>query len=176
MSCSSAVSWDVLVDWWAGDLDEDAAARVEEHLLGCGDCARVASRVAATAEVLRTMVPPVLRPERLRSLAAAGLRIVENPLVPGQTCTFHFPATADLAVHVLGGLELRDDSRVEVTIRSMASGQILGHVPDAPFDAKRGVVLVACQRDYARLDHDIVAEVRVGQQQPAAEYTIFHHF
>ncbi|MGZ6134696.1 MAG: zf-HC2 domain-containing protein, partial [Myxococcaceae bacterium] len=69
MSCPSAIGWDVLVDWWAGDLDDEAAVGVEEHLLGCGDCSRVASRVAATAEVLRTMVPPVLRPERLRRLA-----------------------------------------------------------------------------------------------------------
>ncbi len=176
MSCASAVGWDRLVDWWAGDLEEEAALGVEEHLLGCGDCARVASRVAATAEALRTMVPPVLRPERLRRLAAAGMRIVENPLVPGQTSTFHFPVSADLAIHVLGGLALRDDSRVEVTIRSIASGQVLGHVPDAPFDARRGVVLMACQRDYAQLDHDIVVDVRVGDAEAPAQYTIFHHF
>lgn len=175
MSCATAVGWERLVDWWAGDLDAEGALEVEEHLLGCGDCARVASRVAATAEVLRTMVPPVVTPERLRRLAAAGVRIVENPLVPGQTCTFHFPVSADLAIHVLGGLPLADDSRVEVTLRSIASGQILGHVPEAPFDARRGAVYLACQRDYAQLDHDLLAEVRVGTGQPV-RYTIFHHF
>jgi len=176
MSCASAVGWERLVDWWAGDLDEEAALEVEEHLLGCFDCARVGSRVAATAEVLRSMVPPVVTPERLRRLAAAGVRIFENPLFPGQTCNFQFPASADLAIHVLGGLSLRVDSRVEVTLRSIGSGQILGHVPDAPFDAARGAVFLACQRDYAELDHDLVAEVRVGQDVPPVRYTIFHTF
>src|SRR5262249_20822569 len=156
MSCRTPVSWESLVDWWAGDLDEAATDALEEHLLGCDACTSKASRVASTAEALRTMVPPVLKPERLRSLAAAGVRISETPLVPGQTSPFHFPPTADLAVHVLGGLQLPPGARVEVTIRALASGQVLGHVEDAPFDGDRSAVLLACQRDYAQLDHDIV--------------------
>lgn len=179
MSCSSPIAWEALVDWWAGELEEHAAEFIEEHVLGCERCAREASRVAATAEAVRTMVPPVVRPEKLRSLARAGVRIVENPLLPGQACTFHFPGTADLAIHVLGGLALTPEARVEVTIRAEASGTVLGRHQDAPFDAERGAVLLACQRDYAVLDHDIVAEVRVGGALPGASlarYTIRHHF
>ena len=175
MSCASPLSWETLVDWWSGDLDEAAGSAVEEHVLGCDVCAGVASRVAATAEALRTMVPPVVGPERLKGLARAGIRIMENPIAPGQTCDFHFPRNADLAVHVLGGLALRAGGRVEVTLRSLATGNILGHVEDAPFDARRGAVYLACQRDYAQLDHDLVAEVRVGKDPPA-QYTILHHF
>jgi hypothetical protein len=175
MSCASPLSWETLVDWWAGDLDDAAGSAVEEHVLGCDVCAGVASRVAASAEAVRTMVPPVVGPERLEGLARAGVRIMENPIAPGQTCDFHFPRNADLAVHVLGGLALRPGARVEVTLRSLATGIILGHVEDAPFDARRGAVYLACQRDYAQLDHDLVAEVRVGKDPPA-QYTILHHF
>jgi anti-sigma factor RsiW len=146
MSCSAPLSWEALVDWWAGDLDESQASAVEEHLLGCDSCSGVASRVAATAEALRTMVPPVVGPERLQGLARAGVRI------------------------------LGADATVEVTLRSLATGNILGHMEDAPFDARRGAVYLACQRDYAQLDHDLVAEVRVGKEQTATEYTILHHF
>ena len=163
------------MDWWAGDLDEAAGSAVEEHVFGCDVCAGVAARVAATAEALRTMVPPVVGPERLQELARAGVRIMENPIAPGQTCDFHFPRNADFAVHVLGGLTLGAGARVEVTLRSLATGNILGHVEDAPFDARRGAVYLACQRDYAQLDHDLVAEVRVGKDSPA-QYTILHHF
>jgi hypothetical protein len=53
---------------------------------------------------------------------------------------------------------------------------VLGHTEDAPFDAARGVVYLACQRDYAQLDHDLVAEVRVGPERPPVRYTILHHF
>jgi anti-sigma factor RsiW len=176
MSCDSPLSWERLVDWWAGELDETGASRIEEHLLGCEGCTAVADRVAATAETLRTMVPPVLRPERLQRLARTGLRIVENPVEPGETSDFHFPKDAELAVHVLGGLSFEPGARVEVTLRSIASGGVLGHVDDAPFDAARGVVYLACQRDYAQMDHDLVAEVRVGTGRPPVRYTILHHF
>ena len=176
MSCGSPFSWETLVDWWAGDLDEVRMSAVEEHLLGCEACSGVASRVAATAEALRTMVPPVIGPDRLEGLVRAGVRILENPIAPGQTSDFHFPRNVDLAVHVLGGLVLGAAARVEVTLRSLATGHVLGHVEEAPFDARRGAVYLACQRDYAQLDHDLVAEVRVAGDQSAAEYTILHHF
>src|SRR5262249_6212600 len=161
---------------WPGDPAGRAASAVEGHLFGCGACSAVAARVAATAETLRTMVPPVVRPERLQRLARTGMRIVENPIEPGETSDFHFPKDAELAVHVLGGLSFQPGARVEVTLRSIASGGGLGHVDAAPFDAARGVVYLACQRDYAQLDHDLVAEVRVGTGLPAVRYTILHHF
>jgi hypothetical protein len=176
MSCSSPLSWETLVDWWAGDLDEAAGSSVEEHLLGCDVCSAVASRVAATAEALRTMIPPVVGPERLAGMFRAGIHILENPIAPGQISDFQFPRNADLAVHVLGGLSFPPGSRVEVTLRSLTTGNVLGHVEDAPFDARRGAVYLACQRDYAQLDHDLVAEVRVGKDRPAIQYTILHHF
>ena len=175
MSCASPLSWETLVDWWAGDLPEAAASAVEEHVLGCDVCSAVASRVGSTAEALRTMVPPVVSAERLGELARGGIRIMENPVAPGQTCDFHFPRNADLAVHVLGGLVLGAGARVEVTLRSLSTGNVLGHVEDAPVDTRRGAIYLACQRDYAQLDHDLVAEVRVGKDPPA-EYTILHHF
>ena len=176
MSCAAPLTWETLVDWWAGDLDEAAGSSVEEHLLGCDVCAAVANRVAATAEALRTMIPPVVAPERLAGLFRSGVKIMENPIAPGQTSDFHFPRNADLAVHVLGGLSFRPGERVEVTLRSLTTGNVLGHAEDAPFDAQRGAVYLACQRDYAQLDHDLVAEVRLGKDRPAIQYTILHHF
>ena len=176
MSCERPLTWETLVGWWAGDLPEAEALLVEEHLLGCGRCSAVADRVAATAEALRTMVPPVVRPERLRELAGAGVRILENPIDPGQTNDFHFPKNVDLAVHVLRGLTLGAGARVEVTLRSLATGALIGHFEDVPFDAARGAVYLACQRDYAELDHDLLAEVRVARDPSPARYTILHHF
>jgi len=175
VSCASPLSWETLVDWWAGDLDEKAASAVEEHVLGCDVCSAVASRVGSTAQALRTMIPPVVGAERLAELARGGVRIMENCIAPGQTCDFHFPRNADLAVHVLGGLVLGAGARVAVTLRSLSTGTVLGHVEDAPVDTRRGAIYLACQRDYAQLDHDLVAEVRVGTDSPS-QYTILHHF
>ena len=176
MSCDSPISWEALVDWWAGDLEDAEAMAVEEHLLGCEAWAAEANRVAATAESVRTMIPPVVGPERLRALEDAGVRVFRNPVAPGTTCDFHFPQNAQLAVHVLGGLSFRPGAQVEVTLRSIATGNVLGRIADAPVDAGRGVLYLACQRDYAELDHDLIAEVRVAPDAPAARYTILHHF
>ncbi len=173
MSFRSPVGWDTLVDWWAGELDQARAQEVEAHVLGCGPCAAEAERVAATAETLRTMIPPVVDPGRLRRLAAAGVRIVENPLAPGSDSSFRFPEQADVAVHVLGGLRLPPGVDVEVTLRSGSSGDVLGRVRQAPADRARGAVYVACQRDYAQLDPHLVVEVRAGQEPPV-RYTVRH--
>jgi len=63
-----------------------------------------------------------------------------------------------------------------VTLRSLATGALIGHFEDVPFDAARGAVYLACQRDYAELDHDLLAEVRVARDPSPARYTILHHF
>ena len=50
-------------------------------------------------------------------------------------------------------------------------------VPDVPFDAAAGEVLIACQRHYASFPPDIVFEVtahRAGGPVLAARYTVLH--
>src|SRR4029453_8735554 len=65
MSCPNPVAWATLVDYWAGELDAEAAAALEEHLFGCADCTTASARVSAVTEALRAALPPVVSRERI---------------------------------------------------------------------------------------------------------------
>jgi anti-sigma factor RsiW len=167
-----------LVDYWADDLAADAQDAVELHLMGCAACTELSARVAALAHAFRDAIPPVISREALDKLRARGLRIVENPMRPSQRKDVTFPASADLILHRLTGLA-GDTARVDFTLRCESTGEVLVEVAGAPFDAEAGAVLVACQKHYAVLPHDTVAEVRAQSargRQSVTEYVILHHY
>jgi hypothetical protein len=176
---SEHLSQATLADYWAGDLataEQDAA---DEHLMGCQACTRLSASVAALADALREMIPPVITPEALAKLAARGLRIVENPMQPGERLEAHFPNAADLLLHRLGGLELGAATRVDFTLRVEGTGEVILTIEDAPFDREHGAVLIACQKHFAHLPPDNVAEVRVwnaGGEESVATYGIRHRW
>jgi anti-sigma factor RsiW len=178
-ACASPVAWDTLADYWAGDLPPPAEEAVDEHLMGCAACSAVSARVAAIAETLRTEIPPVITGDELAALRARGLRIVENPMAPGARKPVVFPAGVDLLIHRLGGLDLTRATRVAFILRVEGTGRVLVDIDDAPFDRAAGAVLVACQKHFAALPPDTVAEVRARDAagaEVAATYTILHRF
>jgi anti-sigma factor RsiW len=177
MSCSAAIPWADLVEYWAGDLDAAATDRVDEHLMGCATCSAEAGRVAAVVNALRELVPPVVTRAALTAMRARGARIRENAFVPGQAPAV-FPSDADLLIHRLGGFDLSGAVRVHVAIRRESTRELFAEVADAPFDAKEGV-LIACHRHYASLPTDVLVEVSAFDAQGAsrlAAYSIPHIF
>lgn len=177
--CDLPVPWETLVLYWADDLPADAQEALEEHLMGCGPCTAASAQVARITEALRALLPPLLTPERLLHLRQQGVSIVENAMLPGERRQVVFPHAADLLLHRLGGLDLAQAERVRFTLRAESSGRILVAVDDAPFDRERGELLLACQKHYAVMPPDTVAEVRVersGAGEQEASYTILHEF
>lgn len=175
------LSWSLLVDYWAADADltPQVLDAVEEHLMGCESCSLSSARVAALTEALRTLVPPLLKPQTVAQLAARGLQIVDNPMQPGERREVWFPRHADILLHRLRGLPLERATRVSFVLRVEGSGDVLVSIDDAPFDRERGEVLVACQQHYASLPPDTVAEIRVrdaDDRERVAMYTILHRF
>jgi hypothetical protein len=178
-SCESRVSWDALVDYWAGDLPPTEEDVLEEHVMGCDECREASARVAAITETLRSMAAPVIGKETLERLRARGMRIVENPILPGERKPVFFPADADMLIHRLGGLDLSRAARVHFEIRDEVSGQVINTVEDAPFDRDAGTILIACQRHYAGMPPDTVIEIRAREDsgsETLATYTILHRF
>jgi anti-sigma factor RsiW len=179
MSCANPVSWPDLVDYWAGDLDDDASAALEEHLFGCADCTTAAARVAAVTETLREAIPPVVSRRQIDRLRARGARVRENDFAPGERREILFSPDADLLIHRLAGLDLTDAERVDFRITSESTGALIAAIEAAPFDPAEGAVLVACQRHYAALPHDTVMAVSIhgpGAAARTATYTILHRF
>lgn len=170
-------AWEDLVVYWAGDLELAAVDRLDEHLIGCGVCTAESARVAALSEAMRTFIPPLLDHATLASLLARGLRITENPLLRDERRTVVFPLDTDLLLHRLGGLDLSAVVRLSMRIIVEETGDLLFEDPSAPFDRDSGEVLIACQRHFAGMPPNIVAEVRMrdalGAEQ-VARYPIPH--
>jgi hypothetical protein len=178
MSCSSPISWEDLVAYWAGDLAPAEANRLDEHLMSCGACSAESARVSAIVEALRTVIPPVVTRAALGNLRARGLRIAENTFTPGERKSAVFPPGIDLLIHRLAGLDLANAQRVRVTVRVESTGEVLIEVPNAPFDVHEDI-LIACQRHFATMPPDTVFEVRAIEASGAertAVYTIPHVF
>ena len=173
------IEWSVLVDYWANDLVLEEQDALEEHLLGCAECSRLSERVAAVTESIRGLIPPLISQQTLTQLRARGLRVVENPMLPGERRAVVFPREADILLHRLGGLRLKDAARVRFTMRVESSGEVLNETQDVPFERERGEVLIACQKHFATMPADTVAEVRVVDPagvEHLVMYTILHQF
>ncbi len=171
--------WETLVDYWAGDLPAAAEQDVDEHVMGCASCATASARVAAITEMLRAEIPPVLTPDGLAALRARGLRIVDNPMTPGERRVVPFPPGVDILLHRLGGLDLGGATRVRFTLSDEATGRVFVDIDDAPFDRAGGEVLVACRRHFDAFPPDTVACVRARDaagRDTVASYTILHRF
>jgi hypothetical protein len=178
-ACSTPLSWETLVAYWARDLEPDAEAALEEHVTGCATCTALSEQVAGITEPLRSMLPPVITADRLRRLAALGKPFQETRLAPGERRTVRFPPGVDISIHRLGGLALADAERVSLEVRVESSGRVIIAMADAPFDREDGAVLIACQRHFESYPPDILFSVRAffksgGETQ--SEYVVLHEF
>lgn len=179
MTCRNPIAWDTLVDYWAADLDEAAAADVEDHLFGCPDCTAAAARVAAVTEALRAALPPVVSRARIDRLRSLGTRIRENTFSPGERREVLFARDTDLLIHRLAGLDLTRADRVDFRLTDESTGALITAVEGVPFEPAEGTVFVACQRHYATLPADTVLSLAVhrpGASVTTVTYTILHRF
>ena len=86
--CPQPLSGDDIVDYWAGELDVQTEARVEEHVFACGTCAAAFAQGEAMASGIRALVRAgmfqALVPEAvLNRLARDGARLRTFTLSPG---------------------------------------------------------------------------------------------
>jgi hypothetical protein len=179
ISCAAPLPEELLVAYWAGDVPLDDEARVEEHLMGCAGCSAASARVAAITETLRAMIPPIVTRNVVEQLRKKGLRIRESTFAPGDRREEWFTPDVDVLIFQLGGLDLAQAVRVEFSLRDEVSGELLTATRAAPFDTDAGALLLCCQRHYASLPPNVIAEVRVYQRddgEDSATYAIQHRF
>jgi hypothetical protein len=170
MSCTTPLSQEQLVAYWANDLDGPAQDAIEEHLFACDRCSLESARVSKLVQAFRTGMQPVITHDELAQLRARGLAIEENTFLPGTRQAVTFTAGIDLMIHHLGGLDLAGAERVEVVVRNEAGDLVMFEEHFAPFDPARGEVLIACQRHFSVFPPDVVFDVRV--HRPAAPPTV----
>lgn len=160
MTCDEPLGFQEIVDYFAGELDEGGASRVEEHLFGCARCSHETERVARIVAAVRSASPPFLSESDLAGLKAQGLRIEENAFVADQRKEAIFRDGVDVLVHHLTGLDLQGADRLSVRVLVESTGALLFEDHFIPFDRDRGEVLVACRRHFDIFPPDIIFEVR----------------
>ncbi|HWB82208.1 MAG TPA: zf-HC2 domain-containing protein [Nannocystaceae bacterium] len=179
MSCTSPIAFEVLVDYWAGELSDEAVERIDAHVMGCASCAAESEAVERIAAACRFRIPPVISADQLDALQREGLVVAENPCTPGARKEARFEPDVDLLVHRLGGLALAGATRVRMVVRSESSNVVMLEDDFVPFDRTRGEVLVACQRHFAAFPPDVVFEVFAHDDTgivSSARYLVPHVF
>jgi hypothetical protein len=177
--CSSPLSFETLVAYWAGDLPQAETDAVDAHVIGCGTCATTSERIAIITEAIRGSISPFITARQLEQLRARGLRVEENPVRPGERAPVVFRRDVDLLVHRLGALDLSRAERVQVRVSSEETGDVMIESAAVPFEAAGGEVLIACQRHFSELPPNVVFEVSVveaGIAKFSATYIVPHIF
>ena len=176
--CPKPIPFETLVAYWAGDLDAAESDALEEHVFACAACTAASARVAAVTEQLRSLEPAAISSSRVLELRAAGRRIEDNFVAPGERKRVVF-AAQEIILHHLGGLDLAGVDRVALVVSSDATGQVVSEYPAVPFDPAAAEVLVACQRHFAVFPPDVAFEVTTfsgGQPKKVTRYVVDHEW
>jgi hypothetical protein len=132
---------DTLLAWWLDELDETAAAEVEEHLFECDECAaRLREIVRLGGAVKQTLrdgrIATAVAPGFIERLRADGLRLREYSPEAGGSVYCTIAPEDDLVIsHLHASLE--GVRQVDLEIDADGQTHRLAHLP---FDAASGEV------------------------------------
>jgi hypothetical protein len=89
-ACQAPIPGPALLDYWAGDLADKDANRVEEHLFACGECSARLEQVAALGTGLATLarqgrISGIVSRAVLNRLQRDGVHVRVFSLLPGET-------------------------------------------------------------------------------------------
>ncbi|HYJ41622.1 MAG TPA: zf-HC2 domain-containing protein [Steroidobacteraceae bacterium] len=171
-----------LLAYWLDELDEAAAAKIEEHLFECASCSAALQELVRIGDALRRElrsgnVGTVVSAEFVRRLQADGLRIREYTLRPGESVNCTVAPDDDLVISYLHA-PLGEVRQVDLVFADFDGGSPhrSAHIP---FDAASGVVTVvppmAVLRamGHARKRMQLLA-VEDASERVLAEYTFNH--
>lgn len=179
MKCDLSIGADELARFWLGDLDEQNATNLEDHVFECSACHEVLRGLAAIGNGVRVAMafdrlPPLPTPERLAELRASGMLLVVLDLAPGDIATRHMGREVDGIVYVLHA-PLSTVARVDLEICSPAGERFL-LVPSVPFDRTKGEVVLTCGRHTAEVVPESLVRLFDGEHRNVlAEYRLVHH-
>jgi len=180
--CAAPIPPVTLLAYWLGELDEAAEAQLDEHLLGCGECAAELEALVELAEGIRRLAHSgalrgVFTDALTKRLTEAGLRVREYN-VP-RNGSIHCTIAPDDDV-VVARLEapLADVRQLDLLVFP-AEGSRHERLEHVTFNASESAVVVVPGADLLRalpaatMRMQLIA-VEHGSDRLIGEYT-FHH-
>jgi hypothetical protein len=174
------VGEDTLLAWWLDELDDTAAAEVEEHLFECDECAaRLREFVRLGGAIRQTLLDgslsTVVTPAFVERLRSDGLRLREYSPEPGGHVYCTIAPDDDFVISRLRA-SLERVRQLDVEIDTEGQTHRLSHVP---FDSASGEVTLipapAMLRPLGVTTHRMrLYAVTPGGQRQLAEFTFKH--
>jgi hypothetical protein len=175
------MSRDELLAWWLGELDADAEARLDEHLLVCATCANRLNALLQLGDAIRRatlsgsfgFVVPAAFVGRMR---AAGLRLREYTLEPGGSVNCTIAPDDDFVLSHLHA-PLAGVPRLDVVLDDPTLGQF--RLDDVPFDPATDALTLVPSAAFLRSLGVTQQRMRLiavadAQERVLGEYTFNH--
>ena len=180
--CPQPLSGDDIVDYWAGELDVQAEARVEEHVFACGTCAAAFAHGEAMASGIRALVragmfQALVSEVVLNRLARDGARLRTFTLSPGDVVPCAVWEDDEVivtrprgdfsgigSVRVVATLEDGEELSRSEGIRIQPGQHEIVHAMSAAWLRQLPVTKVTMR----------ITPADEGEGQPVAEYTLLH--
>lgn len=168
-----------LAAWTLGETPAEGLEALEDHLFACDACGRRTTKIETLIRRLSSTLPSVLTPDRRQRVEASVTPLPVTPVSPGERATLQLGGPAQIGFWVmraaLGGVE-----RLDCELHT-PDGSPLATIPDVPFDAERGEVVLCCQTHYKALGYPDDMVARVVSVEPAGrralgEYHLHHVF
>jgi len=179
--CTTPVTDELFLAWWAGELAATEQDPIEEHLLSCDKCAHRGRGLAAVAEGVRGLVrtgelPTVLLPAVVERLLQEGRRVREYRVPPGGGVQCTVGPDDDVVLARLTA-ELGGVSQLDLVIRVDDGPE--QRLADLPFDPAGGELVFAPSADTLRAQPAHVQRLRLVAVDPQGdrvlgEYTFQH--
>lgn len=181
-SCRQPLPWDVLVRYWLGELDDDATQQVDRHLLGCDACGARLDEIIALADGVRGalkagLVTGIVADTFAQRLAERGLRVRRHHVERDGSVNCTIAPDDDVVVAHLAA-PLAGIERLDLVLQ--LHGEPESRLPDIPFDAARGEVVVVEPAARLRALPACVEQARLvavdasGAERVVGRYTFNH--
>lgn len=145
--CSAPLRDELLIDYWAGDLEPLEAERIEEHLFACDDCAARLENIASVCGGVATLaragrVSGIISRSILNRLQRDGVHVRFYSLLPGETVACAAFPDDDLVVVALRA-DLENVAAVALSVTAGPDEAPLGEIQEAPVSRLDGEVMWA---------------------------------
>ena len=180
-TCSAPIEHSALVEYWLGELDEAAEARIDAHLLGCGECSEKLADLVALAGGIRA----ALRQGTVRAFVTDAFvkRLAENGV---RLREYHVPRNGSVNCSVAPEDELLV-ARLEAPLAGVTRLDAISSLADTPaevfrdipFDAASGEVVtmpkIARLRAMPSHQHRVrLVAVDANGERLIGDYTFIH--